>query len=105
MSDETKNKIICVLDGQGTSGECENFVFTLTPARIKMLQKNKIPFENGDFFEVIKQWDNDSGIINITEPLTGGSLYTIRKDYSSPTTDNDKNPDFLKWVHSHSRLY
>ncbi len=98
LLDATKNKIICVLDGQGTSGECENFVFTVTPARIKLLQKNKIPFENGEFYEVIKQWKDDEEIINITEPLTGGRLYTIVKDYSSPATDSERNPDFLKWV-------
>ena len=105
LLDATKNKIICVLDGQGTSGEVEDFVFTVTPERIATLQKNKIPFENGEFFEVMKEWGSDEEVINITEPLTGGRLYTIKKDYSSPNNDSAKNKDFLEWVHFKSRRF
>ena len=99
--DMTKDghEVICVLDSQGISGDVEDFVFTVTPYRVKQLDKCGIGFRSrGHFIEVFKRWHNDDVVMDITEPLTGGRIMSITKDYSSPCTDADNDKDFRKWL-------
>ncbi len=104
MKDESNN-VICILHHKGTSGECEDFVFRMTDYRMKALKKgekslrkNMIDIENGKFLLIMKEWFNDGGVMDITEPLTGGRIYEVRKDDSSPTTDSNRDRNFAKWM-------
>ena len=99
MADDEKN-VICILDHKGTSGEVEDFVFRMTDHRMNMLEKNGIDVEqmDGRYVLVMKEWFNDGGVMDITEPLTGGRIFEVRKDDSSPCTDSDRDRNFARWV-------
>lgn len=97
MADDDK-KVICILDKKGTSGEVEDFVFRITNQRMNMLEKAGIEVEHGKYLLVMKEWLNNGGVMEIAEHLTGGRIFEVRKDYSSPNTDSDKDRNFLKWV-------
>lgn len=98
IKDESNN-IVCALDAQGTSGECEDFVFRVTPERLKILRDNGIDISDGQFLNVMKEWHNDGEVVKIEEPLEGGRIFELTKDYSSPNTDKANDKHFLKWMH------
>jgi hypothetical protein len=96
------NNVMCILDRKGTSGEVEDFVFRMTNRRMNILESNGIDIEqmNGRYLLVMKEWFNDGGVMDITEPLTGGRIFEITKDDSSPTSDSDNDRNFARWVKS-----
>ena len=91
-------KVVCILPRKGTSGDTEDFVFRMTDYRMKALEKNGICIEDGRFMLVMKEWHNDGGVMDITEPLTGGRIYEITSDDSSPISDSDRDRNFAKWI-------
>lgn len=97
---DNENKVICILDHKGTSGDVEDFVFRMTNHRMSVLEKNGIDVAqmDGRYILVMKEWFNDGGVMNITEPLTGGRIFDVRKDDSSPCTDSDRDRNFARWV-------
>ena len=105
MMADNGNNVMCILDREGTSGEVEDFVFRMTNRRMNVLESNGIDIEqmNGRYLLVMKEWFNDGGVMDITEPLTGGRIFEIRKDDSSPTSDSDNDRNFARWVKSRRR--
>ena len=96
---DENNNIMCILDSQGTSGDVADFVFRVTPERLKILNDNGIKIDDGQFINVIKEWYNDGEVVAIDEPLAGGRIFEVEKDYSSPNTDKADDKRFLKWMH------
>lgn len=103
MADDGK-KVICILPRKGISGEVEDFVFRMTNHRMNALEKAGIDVErwDGRYYLVMKEWFNDGGVMDITEPLTGGRIFEVRKDDSSPTTDSDRDRNFARWLKQRS---
>lgn len=92
------HKVWCIMDSMGTSGDCADFVFTLTKHRIEMLKKRAIDISNAKFVKVLNVLKDTRSRFKISEPLSGGEVLNIDKDYSSPITDNDDDNDFNDWV-------
>ena len=92
MADKDNN-VMCILDKKGTSGEGEGFVFRMTSHRMDILKGNGIDIEKmkGRYLLAMKEWRNNGGVLDITEPLTGGRVFEIRKDNSSPASDSNSN--------------
>ena len=87
---EKSQKVWCILEGMGTSGECADFVFTLTKYRIEMLKRRNISIDipEAKFVKVFSQFKcNDYNTFRVKQPLSNGRLMEIRKDYKSPETD------------------
>ena len=99
MADDAK-KVICILSGKGTSGDVEDFVFRMTNYRMNELEKAGIDINGMDatYLLAMKCGRNEVGSMDITEPLTGGMIFTFMKDYSSPNTDDDTDEKFANWV-------
>jgi len=95
---DTEKQILCVVEGAGSSGSCGDFVFRMTSKRKKLFDKYEVALdgERVRYFDVKKIYGSD--IINVKEPLTGGSLYDIDWDDSSPCTDNADDKKFMKWL-------
>ena len=51
----------------------------------------------------MNEWRNNGRVLDIAEPLTGGRVFEIRKDNSSPASDSDSNMNFARWVKSRGR--
>ena len=104
MADKDNN-VMCILDKKGTSGEGEDFVFRMTSHRMDILKGNGIDIEKmkGRYLLAMKEWRNNGRVLDIAEPLTGGRVFEIRKDNSSPTSDSDSNMNFARWVKSRGR--
>ena len=97
------NKVACILPGCGHSGDCADFVFTLSEGRLALLKKCGIDISkyewNAEFYLSKKEWYNElSSIHEVDEPLDGGCLFVVHKDYSSPVTDADDDEGFLEWL-------
>ena len=95
IKDKSKN-IMCVFEGAGTSGDCGDFVFTMTKDRFDLFKKYDVSLKDAKFYDVIKIWGTD--IVDVKEPLTGGRLYEVSKDESSPWNDNADDKMFMKWL-------
>ena len=104
MADKDNN-VVCILDKKGTSGEGEDFVFRMTSHRMGILEGNGIDIEKmkGRYLLALKEWCNNGRVLDIAEPLTGGRVFEIRKDNSSPASDSDSNMNFARWVKSRGR--
>ena len=104
MADKDNN-VMCILDKKGTSGEGEDFVFRMTSHRMDILKGNGIDIEKmkGRYLLAMKEWRNNGRVLDIAEPLTGGRVFEIRKDNSSPASDSDSNMNFARWVKSRGR--
>ena len=99
------NNVVCILNKKGTSGEGEDFVFRMTNHRMDILESNGIDIEKmkARYLLALKEWCNNGRVLDIAEPLTGGMVFEIRKDNSSPTSDSDSNMNFARWVKSRGR--
>lgn len=98
---EQGNKIVCVDEDAGTSGECEDFIFTLTPERLAVLRKYGVKLENMTFIKVLKECDVDGRNgheFKVEEPMEKGAFFSFDKDYSSPNDDTADGKKFMKWV-------
>ena len=96
------HKVLCVMKHRGASGSNDDFVFNLTNHRLQLLEKRGIDISNAMFVEILKVLKDRGNRFEITEPLTGGTIIEIRKDYSSPKTDSDEDNDFNDWVSYHA---
>ena len=105
MMADKDNNVMCILDKKGTSGEGEDFVFRMTSHRMGILKGNGIDIKKmkGRYLLAMKEWRNNGRVLDITEPLTGGRVFEIRKDNSSPASDSDSNMNFARWVKSRGR--
>lgn len=98
-------RIRCILRNRGTSGDCADYVFLLSKKRLKLLDEHQIDITDAMFVDVEKWlWFNDDGVVDIDEPLSGGSLISIQQDDSSPY-DNMKDGDskFVEWCELQDR--
>ena len=104
MADKDNN-VVCILDKKGTSGEGEDFVFRMTSHRMDILKGNGIDIKKmkGRYLLAMKEWRNNGRALDIACPLTGGRVFEIRKDNSSPASDSDSNMNFARWVKSRVR--
>ena len=104
MADKDNN-VVCILNKKGTSGEGEDFVFRMTSHRMDILEGNGIDIKKmkGRYLLAMKEWRNNGRVLDITCPLTGGRVFEIRKDNSSPSSDSDSNMNFARWVKSRGR--
>ena len=93
-----ERNITCVLKGQGTSGDAEDFVFKMTEGRMKILKKNHIDVSDGLFLEIIRKFEPKDGMVTIDSDLDGGALFDVVKDDSSPYTDDDDDTSFVDWA-------
>lgn len=102
---DNDNNVMCILNKKGTSGEGEDFVFRMTDHRMDILKGNGIDIKKmkGRYLLAMKEWRNNGRVLDITEPLTGGRVFEIRKDNSSPASDSDSNMNFARWVKSRGR--
>ena len=77
----------------------------MTSHRMDILEGNGIDIEKmkGRYLLAMKEWRNNGRVLDIAEPLTGGRVFEIRKDNSSPSSDSDSNMNFARWVKSRGR--
>lgn len=105
LCEDSNNKVMCILEGMGMSGDCGDFAFTMTSERLELLKKHRFSLEENKyrarFFLVIKQWRDDEQFV-VDKPLHGGSLFFVEKDYSSPMTDAADDKGWLDWLNVHA---
>ena len=97
-----KHDVLCILDGFGTSGSAEDFVFKMSPSRMELLEKSKLDITDsyyGAKFIEVKKWLGGD-IINVRKPLEGGCFIEFTADNSSALYKKEKANDdaFNKWV-------
>lgn len=94
-------EVICVDFGAGTSGDCADFVFSMTKERLALLERHKDTIRRkgiGIFckwFSVSEEMYDEKMSI---PDLIGGKFFDFSMDYNSPSTDSIDDEDFVEWI-------
>ena len=98
---EEGRTVYCIDEGAGTSGDCEDFVFKMTPERFDLLKKYEDRMMRDRCVDIICA---DSSWIECLDEkvghpdLSGGMFFHFYRDYSSPQTEAVDDKDFLEWI-------
>jgi len=100
VNDNSKT-IMCVAAGRGISGDVEDFIFRMTPYRLKQLKGIRIG--DSKFFDVAQSWDLEwsNNIVETTCDFDDVEVIVCNKDNSSPDTDSDDDEKFKEWIDVH----
>lgn len=94
-------KVICVDYGAGTSGDCADFVFSMTKERLALLEKHKDIIRHKGVVIICKSFSVSEEmceeILSIPD-LIGGKFFDFSRDYNSPSTDSIDDEDFVEWI-------
>ena len=95
-------KVICVSENSGHSGENADVVFTLTPERLKVFEKGLAHEFGKGYFHIIRErfsgFVDDDCLAMDLPGLSAGSLFYYKMDYCSPAGDSEDDPDFVSFV-------
>lgn len=94
-------EVICVDFGAGTSGDCADFVFSMTKERLALLERHKDTIRRKGIGIICKwfgvseeMYDEKMSIPD----LIGGKFFDFSMDYNSPSTDSIDDEDFVEWI-------
>ena len=94
-------EVICVDFGAGTSGDCADFVFSMTKERLALLERHKDTIRRKEvgiickWFSVSEEMYDEKMSI---PDLIGGKFFDFSMDYNSPSTDSIDDEDFVEWI-------
>lgn len=94
-------EVICVDFGAGTSGDCADFVFSMTKERLALLERHKDTIRRKGIGIICKWFSVSEEMYDekMSIPdLIGGKFFDFSMDYNSPSTDSIDDEDFVEWI-------
>lgn len=94
-------EVICVDFGAGTSGDCADFVFSMTKERLALLERHKDTIRRKGICIICKWFSVSEEMYDekMSIPdLIGGKFFDFSMDYNSPSTDSIDDEDFVEWI-------